>query len=156
MAFNSKEMEELVNHVAEYIEQHLTDDLNLNDIARAADYSKFHLNRVFARYTGCTIGQYVKNRKLTEAARLLVNTDKSIIDIAFLSGYASQQSFTDAFKELYLITPYKYRKNGKFIPKQKKFAVVNSKQSETIDVADYLGSHIKSMNDSVICETYAA
>ena len=117
---------DVISKVIDFIEEHLTtDDLNLEEIADNAKYSKYHLHRMFLDTVGCTLHQYIQKRRLTEAAWQLVYTDKSIIDIAFISGYETQQSFTLAFKRLYLKSPQVYRKRKKFWPMQLKFKKQN-------------------------------
>ncbi|WP_297428583.1 helix-turn-helix domain-containing protein [Clostridium sp.] len=114
---------DVISKVIDFIEEHLTDEeeLDLAKIADIASYSKFHLHRIFSQIVGCTMHQYIQRRRLTEAARQLVYTDKSIIDIASISGYETQQSFTLAFKRFYQESPQVYRKRKDFWPKQLKF-----------------------------------
>lgn len=117
-----KAHKDVILKVIDFIEENLTyDDLDLDKISDIARYSKFHLHRMFSDIVGCTIHQYIQKRRLTEAARQLVYTDNSIIDIAFISGYETQQSFTLAFKKLYQESPQVYRKRRMFWPKQLKF-----------------------------------
>lgn len=98
--------------VTEYIEQHLSEDLSLEKIARELNYSKYYLARAFAEKTGSTIYKYIQKSRLSLAAQQLAETDKPIIDIAYEAHYASQQAFTLAFHQLYLCTPQTYRKNS--------------------------------------------
>jgi len=114
---------EIISKVIDFIEEHLTteESLDLDKIADIANYSKYHLHRMFSNIVGCTIHQYIQKRRLTEAARQLVYTDKSIIDISLTSGYETQQSFTLAFKRLYEESPQAYRKRQDFLPIQLKF-----------------------------------
>lgn len=114
----AKEREKIISLLTDYLEEHLTEDIHLDDIAGIAGYSKFYLSRMFSDTVGCTIGQYVQKRRLTEAARQLLHTDTPIIDIALYSGYESQQAFSYAFKQLYQVPPLVYRRKGSFIPKQ--------------------------------------
>ena len=112
----------VISKVIDFIEEHLTtDDLDLEEIADAASYSKYHFHRMFLNIVGCTLHQYIQKRRLTEAAWQLVYTNKPIIDIAFMAGYETQQSFTLAFKRLYLESPQLYRKSKNFWPIQVKF-----------------------------------
>ena len=104
-----------------YIEAHLTKKLDLDSIADAVHYSKYHLHRIFTSTVGVTIHDYVQRRQLTEAAKLLVFSNKSILDIAFIAGYESQQAFTNIFTAMYKIPPNKYRENERFYPLQLKF-----------------------------------
>ncbi|OOM82151.1 transposon Tn10 TetD protein [Clostridium puniceum] len=114
---------EIISKVINFIEENLTteENLDLDKIADTANYSKYHLHRMFSSIVGCTIHQYIQKRRLTEAARQLVYTDKSIIDISLTSGYETQQSFTLAFKRLYEQSPQSYRKRQIFLPIQLKF-----------------------------------
>lgn len=80
-----------ITAVIEYIEAHLTEKLDLDTIADAVHYSKYHLHRMFADMTGLTVHDYIQRRRLTEAAKLLVFSDKPILEIALLAGYESQR-----------------------------------------------------------------
>ncbi len=79
----------------DYIENNLADKLDLEIVAGAVHYSKYHLHRIFTETVGLTIHDYVQRRKLTEAAKLLIFSDKPIIEIALIAGYESQQAFTN-------------------------------------------------------------
>lgn len=105
-----------ISAVIQFIETHLTEKLDLNRVATAVHYSKYHLHRVFASMVGLTIHDYVQRRRLTEAAWLLVFSAKPIIDIAAVGGYESQQAFTNIFTAMYKQSPNKYRENEKFYP----------------------------------------
>ena len=104
-----------------YIEANLTRKIDLDMIAQAVHYSKYHLHRVFSHTVGLTIHDDIQRRQLTEAGKLLVFSEKSIVEIALLSGYQSQQAFTNAFTSMYKIPPNKYREKEKFYPLQLKF-----------------------------------
>ena len=56
----------------DYIEEHLSEKLDLDIVANAVHYSKYHLHRTFTTSVGLTMHDYIKRRKLTEAAKLLV------------------------------------------------------------------------------------
>lgn len=112
---------EKVQAAITYIESHLTEKLDLDEIAEAVYYSKHYLHRVFSETVGMTIHEYLQRRRLTEAAKMLVFSDQSILEIALLSGYESQQAFTTIFSAMYKQTPHQYRKNEKFYPLQLKY-----------------------------------
>lgn len=107
--------------IIDYIEHHLSQKIQLEDIANAIGYSKYHLHRVFSGATGISIHDYVLRRQLTEAAKLLVFSNKSIIEISLIAGYESQQAFTLVFKQFYKKTPNEYRNDEEFYPLQLKF-----------------------------------
>ena len=112
-----------INSVIAYIEDHLNGNLDLGTVAAAVHYSKYHLHRVFSETVGMTLHDYVNRRQLTEAAKLLVFSNKQIIEIASICGYESQQSFTTAFKAMYKATPAQYRDSGCFYPLQLRFTL---------------------------------
>lgn len=115
-----KRLEE-VTLAINYIEGNLTRKLDLAQIAEAVHYSKYHLHRVFSDTVGLTVHDYIQRRQLTEAAKLLVFSGKPIVQIALLSGYRSQQAFTNAFTAMYKMPPNLYRERERFYPLQLKF-----------------------------------
>ena len=112
-----------IETVIDYIETHLDGKLDLEQVSEAVHYSKYHLHRMFTNTVGMTVHDYVQRRQLTEAAKFLVFSDKPIIEIAFICGYESQQSFSAAFKSMYKIPPAEYRDNGTFYPLQLRFTL---------------------------------
>ena len=112
---------EKIAFIIDYIENHLEEEISLDELANAVGYSKYHLHRMFTGLVGFPVNNYIKRRKITEAAKKLLFTDDTIIDIAFGAGYKSQQAFTLAFKELYKMTPQIFRKKGELHPVQLKF-----------------------------------
>ncbi len=115
--------DKIVEKVTSYIEAHLEEDLSLEHIAEALHYSRFYLARTFAEQTGSTIGKYIQGRRLTLAARKLVETNKPIVEISYEAHYNSQQAFTLAFRRLYLCTPQVYRRRGKFDIRQPQMCI---------------------------------
>lgn len=112
--------DKVAHQTVSFIEEHIEEALSLDKIAAALNYSKFYIARSFAQETGCTIYRYIRGRRLTIAARKLVETQKPIIEIAYEAQYDSQQAFTLAFGRLYQCTPQAYRRNGVFYPRQQK------------------------------------
>lgn len=107
----------------DHIESHLHEKLDLKTIAEALHYSKYHLYRMFTATVGLTIQTYAQRRRLTEAAKLLVFSDKPILEIAFTAGYESQQSFTDSFRAMYKKAPNQYREEDEFYPLQIRYVL---------------------------------
>ncbi len=87
-----------LNHVIDYIEEHLTDDLPIETISEYAGVSDYHFRKVFFYLSGLTLSEYVKNRRLSEANKDLLNGEK-VTDVAFKYGYQSMDGFTRAFKK---------------------------------------------------------
>jgi AraC family transcriptional regulator len=96
----------------EYLEAHLTEELSAEAAARIACASAFHFQRMFLILTGFTVGEYVRNRRLTLAAQELVVTGAKVIDVALKYGYDTPESFTRAFRKLHGITPSAARRPG--------------------------------------------
>ena len=112
-----------IESVIDYIETHLNEKLTLDTIAAAIHYSKYHLSRLFVDTVVLHINEYIKRRQLTEAAKLLIFSEKPIIDIALLCGYQSQQAFSSAFKSMYKAPPAEYRATHSFYPLQLRFTL---------------------------------
>ena len=112
-----------IEMVIDYIENNLDGKIDLETVANVIHYSKYHLHRMFTSTVGMTIHDYVQRRQLTEAAKLLVFSDKPIIEIAFICGYESQQAFSSIFKSMYKIPPAEYRDNCEFYPLQLRFTL---------------------------------
>ena len=110
-----------VNRAVDYIESNLKREVTLDEICSQTAYSKVHFQRIFLYTVGETVSQYIKNRRLTEAAKELARTDRSVLEIATDWGYESQEAFTRAFKKIFYATPAKYRRLGlHFTLKEKK------------------------------------
>ena len=77
-----------IETVIDYIENNLDGKLGLDTVSEAVHYSKYHLHRIFTDTVGMTIHDYVQRRQLTEAAKLLIFSDKSIIEIALINGFS--------------------------------------------------------------------
>lgn len=103
-----------INSLKKYIEEHFTEEISVDDLAKEAGYSKYHLNRIFQENTGKSIYQYIKERRLYEAADLLLVSEQSIVEVALLVGYSSQQAFSQAFKKEFEMTPGEYRNKMRF------------------------------------------
>lgn len=101
-----------VGAALDYIEEHLREDISLEEIARQAHSSLFWFHRVFALLVGDSLGEYLRKRRLNCAAVELVTTDQRIIDIAVKYGFSSHEAFTRAFSAHFGITPSQYRRSG--------------------------------------------
>lgn len=95
----------------EYIEDNLSNKIELKDIANNAFLSKYHFHRVFHAVVGEPVAEYIRKRRLMEAANELLNTDDKVVDIAFKYQFNSQEAFTKAFKRLYGLSPREFRRN---------------------------------------------
>ena len=88
----------LTNKALWTIERHLDQSLTLNDLARACGVSQFHLAHAFGQATGFPVMQYVRGRRLTEAAQSLASGNApDILNLALDAGYGSHEAFSRAF-----------------------------------------------------------
>lgn len=87
------------------IESRFASDLSLDEIAAVSGVSRFHLCRAFGASTGRSVMRYVRERRLSEAARQLAGGAPDILPIALSWGYGSHEAFTRAFRDQFGITP---------------------------------------------------
>lgn len=109
------EWTECISKAISYIEDNITEELTMEDIAKQIMISPFYFQKGFAMLCGFTVGEYIKKRRLTLAGSELVSTDRKIIDIALKYGYDSPDSFTKAFTRFHGATPTSVRKGETMI-----------------------------------------
>jgi AraC family transcriptional regulator len=93
-----------LNYTIEYIEDHLDEDIILEDIASITSYSPYHFKRIFNYISGISLSEYIRRRRLSVAIFDLQNGEK-VIDVAMKYGYVSADSFARAFTKQHGITP---------------------------------------------------
>ena len=101
-----------IQNAINYIEEHITEELDYEQIAKESFSSSFHFQRVFSILCGYTLGEYIRNRRLSLAGAELANTREKVIDVAFKYGYETPESFTKAFQKFHGITPSQARGGG--------------------------------------------
>ena len=101
-----------LNAALGYIEDNLTGDLDYAKLAETACSSQHHFQRMFAAIAAVPLSEYIRRRRLTQAALDLQGGGEKIIDIALRYGYNSPDSFTKAFKALHGIAPSQARISG--------------------------------------------
>lgn len=95
-----------------YIENHITEELDYGEIASQAACSNYYFQRIFRILCGVTLGEYIRNRRLTLAGSELSATDRKVLDVALKYGYESPESFARAFVKFHGITPSEAKKDG--------------------------------------------
>ena len=106
----SSRNEQIMNSIYMYIEQDLA-GANLNAIARKMQMTDSHLSRIFKKNTGSNFSEYLSDRKLEEAAKLLLQNNKmKVAEIADTLGYGNPTYFLSRFKAKYGVSPSAYRK----------------------------------------------
>jgi AraC-like DNA-binding protein len=95
-----------------FIEERLTEDLALEEIARSANSSSANFQRIFTLVTGMTVGEYIRARRLSLAGKELARGGLKVIDAAVQYGFESAESFTKAFTRFHGLTPSAARRPG--------------------------------------------
>ncbi|SDA55866.1 AraC family transcriptional regulator [Pseudomonas sp. NFACC15-1] len=99
-----------LKRVIQLMEQHLAEPFNLGDLARAIGLSEYHFSRLFKRATGRSPSQYFIQLRMARARQLLIETERSIIDIGLEVGYGSPSHFSQVFRREVGVAPSHYRK----------------------------------------------
>jgi AraC family transcriptional regulator len=103
---------ERMNIALKYIEENLRGMPDPKKAAEIANSSEFHFQRLFHMITGYSLGEYVRNRRLSLAAQEVLQGKKKIIDIALDYCYESPEAFTRAYTRLHGMSPRDSRKPG--------------------------------------------
>jgi AraC family transcriptional regulator len=98
-----------MNKAMEYIEEHLTEDIDYSEISKIAYCSEYHFKRMFSFLSGVGLSEYIRRRRLTLAALDLKDKRLRIIDVAVKYGYDSADSFSRAFHSMHGILPSEVR-----------------------------------------------
>ena len=164
-----------------YIEDNITERLAISDIAAKAYVSEYHFQRIFHILCGFTVGEYIRNRRLTIAAQELSSTDSKVIDIALKYGYDSPDSFARAFVRFHGVSPSAAKEKGaklnSFAPLRIKLTLeggsmieyrIVEKAAFTImgkakrfsfensykEIPKYWDEHMKSGENNIVCGMY--
>ena len=117
----------------DYIEDHLEENISAQDVADRVNISPFFLQRGFSLMTGYGIGEYIRNRRLYQAAVDLKQTEWKVIDIALRYCYETPESFTKAFSRFHGVTPSQVRDGAAikvFLPLTIKLSVQGGSQMD--------------------------
>lgn len=101
-----------MQNAVNFIEEHITDELDYAEIAKQSACSSVYFQRIFGILCGMPLGEYIRNRRLTLAGSELSASDAKVIDIAFKYGYDSPESFTRAFVKFHGVPPSEAKKDG--------------------------------------------
>lgn len=101
-----------MNAALDYIENNLTEDIDFTIVAQKAYCSSYNFQRMFSFITDVPLAEYIRRRRLTQAAIELQNSNAKVIDIALKYGYDSPVSFSRAFANIHGITPNEAKQSG--------------------------------------------
>lgn len=101
---------EQIQRTLDEIENHIGEELNIQQLAETAALSPFYYQRLFSRLVKKPVGEYIRLRRLALAADALTAADKRILDVALEYGFSSHEHFTRAFRDAFGLTPDEYRR----------------------------------------------
>jgi len=101
-----------LNSAIRYMEEHLTDEIDYEQLGRIACCSSWHFQRMFSYMAGIPLSEYIRRRKMSLAAVDLLSSDARIIDIAEKYGYRSPTAFNRAFQSIHGTAPSSVRQEG--------------------------------------------
>ena len=101
-----------IQRAIDYVEANITEEVDLEDVAKQAYSSPFHFQRVFGILCGFTLGDYIRMRRLSLAGEELSKGTAKIIDVAMKYGYDTPESFSRAFTRFHGISPSEARRGG--------------------------------------------
>ena len=122
-----------IRKAIDYMEKHLTDNISAQDVADHVYLSPFFLQKGFSLITGYGLGEYIRNRRLHNAALDLKETEDKVIDIALRYCYETPESFSKAFSRFHGVTPTQAREGADvrtFLPLSIKVQVQGGIQME--------------------------
>ncbi|MDD6995869.1 MAG: AraC family transcriptional regulator [Candidatus Borkfalkiaceae bacterium] len=102
-----------IQRAINYVEDHLTERLTFDEIAKQAYFSSFSFQRAFSLLCGISLGDYIRFRRLSVAGEEIARKKTKVIDAALRYGYESPESFTRAFTAFHGVTPREAGKSGK-------------------------------------------
>ena len=123
-----------IEKAIDYIEAHLTENIDAEHVAKENFVSHFHFQRMFSIVAGVSIGEYIRNRRLSLAGEELSAGNAKVIDVAFKYCYESPDSFSKAFYQFHHITPTQAKRHK---DKLKTFSKLSIKIAEGGSVMNY-------------------
>lgn len=109
-------VEKAVQRAIATMRDNLGQQITVDDMARAAMFSKFHFTRLFQRVTGVSPARFLAALRLEQAKHLLVSTSLKVADISLRVGYSSVGTFSSRFSKSVGLSPAEYRRLGGYIP----------------------------------------
>ncbi len=102
---------EQIQTTVDYIEEHISEVITIEELAKMASLSQFYYQRLFCRLVKKPVGEYLRLRRLARASEALPDKSKRILDVALDNGFSSHETLTRAFKSAFGMTPEEYRAN---------------------------------------------
>lgn len=109
------EWTEVIREAVDYIEEHITDDITVNDVAGKVAISPFYFHKGFSMLCGFSLMEYVRNRRLSLAGSEMLSGDATVLELAVKYGYDSPDSFTKAFTRFHGCPPSAVRRGKEMV-----------------------------------------
>ena len=106
---HSRNYMNMAEEIITYINEHFTEDISVEELAKKAGLSQYHFIRTFKKETGFTPHEYIVNTRIFTAKYLLKNSRLSVKDVCFATGFSCESVFCGAFKRHLGLTPVQYR-----------------------------------------------
>ncbi|MBR6549377.1 MAG: AraC family transcriptional regulator [Clostridia bacterium] len=116
----------------DYVEEHLTEPIDYEQLSAYAYSSSYHFQRVFSILCGFTVGEYIRNRRLSLAGAELAKGNTKVIDVALKYGYESPDSFAKAFYKFHGVLPSEAKNNGNRLKSFSRLALKFSLEGGTV------------------------
>ena len=107
----------LIWSVCTFVESHVREEIPLEELVRQTGFSLAHIRDVFRKCTGKPLNRYVQERKIANAAQELLDTDRTILDIAVAYGFSGRTVFSRAFQRYTGYTPSLFRAEAPLLPR---------------------------------------
>lgn len=127
-------MTAIIEQTLQYIDEHLEDDITIEQLANNANYSVYYFQRMFSVVTGLGVKSYIRQRKLTKAAFDLIISSEKIIDIAMKYGFSTSESFTKSFKNQHGTSPSDFRNENHPMIATPPLIIYDRKKEKTLNV----------------------
>lgn len=95
--------------VCNYMNEHCTEDIQVEELAKLAGFSKFHFTRLFKQFLGVSYYDYLNQHRIMHAESLLIDPNMSVTEVAMRSGFGSLATFNRVFKSFKRCTPTQYK-----------------------------------------------
>lgn len=107
----------LIWSVCTFVESHVQEEIPMEELERQSGFSLAHIRDVFQKCTGKPLSRYVQERRIANAARELLDTDRTILDIAVNYGFSGRTVFSRAFRRHTGYTPSQFRAEAPVLPR---------------------------------------
>lgn len=129
-----------IKNIFAYVEKMYREDISLEDLANAENFSPYYLSHSFKKYTNTTFTQYLNSYRISMIQRDLRNTDDSITDIYLRHGFNNSKTFNRTFHKLTGCSPSEYRNHASAVPAE--LSVIPRNQTLNTDIGTYISYNI--------------